>query len=134
MSISTLSTNTSGAPSLMLFTPRILKDISAPGWPDVPVTCSPGIAPISTLLTEVTGRSPNISSIFTLLTAPVRLAFFVHRIRPLLLLLKFQYLLLKQYLVLFYFRCSFPVRHIQCRKFAMSHRLRHLVQTVRLYL
>ena len=71
MSISTLST-----PSLMLFTPRILKDISAPGWPDVPVTCSPGIAPISTLLTEVTGRSPNISSIFTLLTAPVRLAFF----------------------------------------------------------
>ena len=76
MSISTLSTNTSGAPSLMLFTPRILKDISAPGWPDVPVTCNPGIAPISTLLTEVTGRSPNISSIFTLLTAPVRLAFF----------------------------------------------------------
>jgi methionyl aminopeptidase len=36
----------------------------------------PGIAPNKASLTEVTGRSPNISSIFTLLTAPVKLAFF----------------------------------------------------------
>lgn len=38
--------------------------------------CKPGIAPFKASLTDTTGRSPKTSSIFTLLTAPVRFAFF----------------------------------------------------------
>ena len=61
----TLSINISGEPlPLMEATPRMLNFVSPPG--SVPPEIeSPGTAPCNADATEVTGRSPRASSIFT---------------------------------------------------------------------